>query len=95
MNELESFVQLKFYPPQCTIEYVRGIPLEVRRQVVIKNNFCPTDITTASEAVVSFYFGTCIHQKWDDEGVDKSEPYIFWPSLRNALVEYYSNEQRT
>jgi len=84
-NEHNSFVELKFFPPNSSQEYLDSIPFEVKHRVVEKYY-----AESNTEHILST-FAKIVDIEWMDPRPHDTK-YAFWPSIREALLEYY-NEQ--
>lgn len=91
-NEHNSFVELKFFPPNSSQEYLDSIPFEVKLRVVEKyyvENIPQTDSNI--EHILST-FERIVDIEWMDPR-PHSTKYAFWPSIRESLLEYYNGQR--
>jgi len=101
-KEIETFVELKFFPPFQERGYLDRVPVEALRIYLIQQNIlCVRD---DSEYI---YARFCNMVAWDISGISmKTDPdeipvvlanYMnttLWNKFKSALVEYYKNEKR-
>jgi len=85
-NELDTFIELTFYPPQSTFEYVDRIPREVRKKIVSMSNLSMTkyDERTGLRKLIEAYCYSINAYTTRNQ---------FWQVIRAELIEYYERNE--
>jgi hypothetical protein len=85
-TELESYVQLKFYPPVLTDEYVASIPHKVKVDLTLNSYL----INTFGLDVATKFF---IHNYTVVDTIDSqcTGVQLLWSILKPILIQYYEH----
>lgn len=89
-SDLETFIELKFFPPKSTNEYVDSLPTEVQEGIFNNTNlsdFSYNSRYTTREGVQALL------ETYQEATTPTLFNYALLFVLRKELTEYYKNEQ--
>lgn len=85
MSEIETFVDLTFYPPIDTDEYVSKIPESVKQRMVALDEGTRVDQSMDDRFKLLVKAFCCDYT----HSLHKNYLEIYWGALREELIKYY------
>lgn len=88
-EEYESFITLKFYPPQATASYVEQIPAPVRAEIFNQSNLADKGMEV-DPGFLLLLRAYCTSDNGPTVFLNE-----FWKILKDALLSHYMKEEVT
>jgi hypothetical protein len=86
-SEIDSYIQMKYYPPECTKTYAESVPEEVRLLFLRAINHTSPIDSSVNEFIK--YIRLYRANTWPIESISDHLTRYCWTVLRKCLIEYY------